>query len=131
MKIETHEEALEEHKKVLFTWALEVQGLEKAQRIVGLHASRGVVEMLFIFLHKNKLIDKGFQLNHRWFKSEMVATRLPEFYNKNTIISKIVKLEILCETLAYGTQKPIVKTEEALKLFREIEKLLDKTHEKN
>jgi len=129
MKLESHEESLEEHKNVIFKWALEVQGLERSQRIVGLHASRGAVEILSIFLHKNKLIDEGFQLNHRWFKSQKVAEKLPEFPNKNYFVKKMVELENLCETLTYGTQKPIEKTEEALKLFKEIEKILDKKDE--
>lgn len=126
MKLESHKEALEEHREVLFKWALEVKGLERSQRIVGLHASRGAVEMLSIFLHKNRLVDEGFQLNHRWFKSEKIAAKLPEFHNKKLIINKIVKLENLCETLAYGSQKPIVKIEEALNLFKEIDELLSK-----
>ena len=94
-----------------------------------MHASRGAVEILSIFLHKNRLIDEGFQLNHRWFKSEKAAEKLPEFPNKNYFIKKMVELEDLCETLSYGAQKPIEKAEEALKIFREIEKILDKDNE--
>lgn len=129
MKLESHEESLEEHKNVIFRWALEVQGLEKSQRIIGLHASRGAVEIFSIFLHKNKLIDEGFQLNHRWFKTQKVAEKLPEFPNKNFFIKKMVELENLCEALAYGAQKPVERIEEALKLFKEIEKILDKKNE--
>lgn len=124
MKIEEHKEAFELHKRAIFKWAIEIEGLQKSQRIVGLHASRGIMELLSILLHKKKIVDSGFQLNHRWFKSEKVAGKLPDFENKSEIISKIVKLENLCESLAYGTQKPLSKTEEAVKLFKELEKIL-------
>lgn len=63
MRLESHKEAFEVHKRAIFKWALEVEGLEKAQRIVGLHASRGILELFSVFLHKKKLIDEGFQLN--------------------------------------------------------------------
>ena len=129
MKLESHEESLEEHKNIIFKWALEVQGLEKSQRIIGLHASRAAIDILSIFLHKNKLVDDGLQLNHRWFKSEKVVEKLPEFPSKNSIIKKMVELENLCETLTYGTQKPVEKTEKALKLFREIDGVLNKKNE--
>ncbi|MBL7160711.1 MAG: hypothetical protein ISS93_02570 [Candidatus Aenigmarchaeota archaeon] len=125
MKMESHEEAFEVHKRAIFKWALEVEGLEKSQRIVGLHASRGILEMLSIFLHKKKLIGEGVQLNHRWFKSEKVSEKLPEFENKRELVRGMVQLENLCENLTYGTQKPKEKTQEAIQLFRELEELLE------
>ena len=124
MRIDSHEEAFTVHKKALFTWALEIEGLEKSQRIVGLHASRGIIELLSIALHKKHLIDEGFQINHRWFKSEKVSERLPEFEGKEEIIGKMVELEALCENLAYGAQKPVGRTEEALKLFTLLEEMI-------
>lgn len=124
MKIESHEEALEEHKSTIFKWALEVYGLEKSQRIVGLHVSRAATELLSIYLHKNNLVDEGFQLNHRWFKSLKVSERLPEFPNKEQTIKKMVELENLSESLTYGTEKPVEETKAAIKLFKEIENLI-------
>lgn len=125
MRIEAHQEAFNVHKKAIFTWALDIEGLDKAQRIVGLHASRGIIELFSIFLHKKNLIDEGFQVNHRWFKSENAGQRFPQFQNKENIISKMIKLEILCENLAYGAPKPTSKTEEAIELFKELEELIN------
>lgn len=88
MKIEDHQKALDEHKEVLFKWALDFKGLENSQRIIGLHTSRAAIELLSIFLRKNKLISRGFQVNHRWFKSKKVSDRLPEFKDKDAIIEK-------------------------------------------
>lgn len=126
MRIESHIQAFEVHKRAIFKWALEVEGIEKSQRIVGLHASRGILELLSAHLHKMKLVDEGFQLNHRWFKSNKVMERIPEFENKEEIITKIINLENICEILSYGTEKPISKTEEAIKLFKELEEILSK-----
>lgn len=124
MRIEEHQNSFEEHKRIIFKWALEVEGLEKSQRIIGLHASRAIIELLSIFLHKNKLVDEGFQLNHRWFKSDKVISKLPEFGNKTEIVIKLVELENLCERLSYGTQKPTKDTEKAIELFTQIEQML-------
>lgn len=126
MKIETHEKSLEEHKRIIFKWALEVEGLEKSQRTIGLHASRAALDLLSILLHKKKLVDEGYQLNHRWFKSNKVFSKLPNFDNKIQIVSKIVELENLCEKLSYGAEKPVTNTEKAIELLKEIEEMLRK-----
>ena len=102
MRIESHKASFEVHKRAIFKWALEVEGLENAQRIVGLHASRGIIE-----------------INHRWFKSDKVGEKFPEFENKESIMVKIVELENICEALSYGAENPIEKTEEAIRLFKE------------
>lgn len=121
MKAEDHIEAYEEYKETIFKWALRVRGLEKSQRIVGLNASRGTVELLSAYLHKKERVAGGFQLNHRWFKSERVGEKLPEFERKGEIVRKISELENLCEQLTYGSPKPVEKVSRALELFREIE----------
>ncbi len=126
MRPEAHKEAFEVHKRAIFKWALEIEGLEKSQRIIGLHASRGIIELLSLVLHTKKLIDEGFQLNHRWFKSSKVGDKLPEFENKKEILDKLTKLENLCEVLAYGSEKPIEKTKEAINIFKELEEILEK-----
>src|SRR3989344_5660525 len=117
MRTEEHEKSLEEHKKIIFKWALEVQGLEKSQRTIGLHTSRAALDVFAIFLHKKKIIDEGFQLNHRWFKSKNVISMLPDFEGKEKIIIKLVELENLCEKLSYGAEKPVTNSELAIELF--------------
>ena len=126
MKEEEHTEAFEAHKKTIFSWALEINGLENSQRIIGLHASRGIIELLSNYLHKNKLVKPGFQLNHRWFKSKKIYDKLPEFDNKEEIIGSLIKLENLCEKLSYGKKKPIEEIEMAIKLFNELEEKIKK-----
>ena len=126
MRTEEHEKSLEEHKKIIFKWALEVQGLEKSQRTIGLHTSRAALDLFAIFLHRRKIIDEGFQLNHRWFKSNKVGSMFPEFEGKEKILTKLVELENLCEKLSYGAEKPVSNTERAIELFNQIEELVKK-----
>ena len=45
MNILDHLEAFNEHKETIFDWALRVKGLKNSQRIVGLHASRGIIDL--------------------------------------------------------------------------------------
>ncbi|GFO96185.1 hypothetical protein ig2599ANME_0372 [groundwater metagenome] len=85
MKEEDHLKAYQEYKDNIFMWALEIRGLEKSQRTVALNASRAMVELLSVYLHRKKLVDEGFQLNHRWFKSGKVSEKLPDFENKEAV----------------------------------------------
>jgi len=80
MKEEEHLKAYQEYKDNIFSWALEIRGIEKSQRTIALNASRAMVELLSAYLHRRKLVDEGFQLNHRWFKSEKIYDKLPDLW---------------------------------------------------
>lgn len=121
MKIENHLESYKEHKETIFDWALKIKGLKNSQRVIGLHASRGIIDLLMVYLLTKKIIDSGIMINHRWFKSKSVLERLPEFENKKEICEEIIKLELLCEDLSYGAPKSEEKIKEALLLFNKIE----------
>lgn len=124
MKEEDHRKAYQEYRDNIFSWALEIRGLEKSQRTVGLNASRALVELLSAYLHRKKLVDEGFQLNHRWFKSINVSQKLPDFKNKGSIIQKMVSLENASEVLAYGAPKPYERIKEIIALFNDTEKII-------
>lgn len=124
MKIKNHLESYKEHRETIFDWALKVKGLRNSQRVVGTHASRAIVDLLAIYLLKRGLIGPGIQINHRWFKSKRVMERLPEFENKREICREMIKLELLCEDLTYGSPKSEEKIKEAILLFNKIESKL-------
>src|SRR3989344_8345329 len=124
MKIENHLESYKEHRETIFGWALKVKGLKNSQRVIGLHASRGIVDLLMVYLLKKSVIDSGTMINHRWFKSKSVLERLPEFENKEEICNEIIRLEILCEDLTYGAPKSEEKIKEAIILFNKLEERL-------
>lgn len=121
MKIQDHLESFNEHKDTIFVWGIETKGLEKSQRIIGLHASRAILDLLSIKLQKEHKITSGKQLNHRWFKSISVKEKLPEFENNDKIIPRIIQLELLCENLSYGSKKPVTEIQKAVELFNELE----------
>ena len=128
MKLESHKESYQEHKETIFDWALKVKGIKNSQRIIGLHASRAIVDVLAIYLLKRKLIDPGMQINHRWFKSKSVLEKLPEFENKEKIITQMMRLELICEDLTYGSPRSEEKIKEALLLLNKLEaELKDET----
>ena len=124
MKPELHLASFDERKETLFKWAIDVRGVEHSQRIIGDNASKAIIDLLSFFLHKKRLVDEGFQLNHSWFKSANVSERLPEFEQKKIIIPQLVQLEQLCEKLSYGAPKPAEHAEKAITLFRELEDLI-------
>lgn len=124
MKPEFHLQAFEERKETIFKWAIEVRGIENSQHIVGDNTSKAITELLSAYLHKEKKVEDGFQLNHSWFKSESVGERLPDFPNKEKIVGRMIELEKLCEKLSYGAPKPIERVKEAVELFKELEAAL-------
>lgn len=122
MKIEDHLKSYKEHRDTL-NWAID-RGLAHSQRIIGTHVSRAIVELLSVYLHKIKAIETGFQINHRWFKSEKVFNKFPDFLEKQTIIKRLIELEIKSESLTYGSQKSEEEIKSILALFNEIEKII-------
>ncbi len=50
--------------------------------------------------------------------------KLPEFENKKEICEEMIKLELLCEDLIYGSPKPEEKIKEAILIFNKIESKL-------
>ncbi len=121
MKIENHLESYKEHRETIFDWALKIKGLKNSQRVIGTHASRGIVDLLAAYLLKKGVIDTGTQINHRWFKSKKIMEKLPEFEGKEEICNEMIKLELLCEDLTYGSPKSEEKIKEAILMFNKIE----------
>lgn len=125
MKAESHLKSFEEHKRNIFVWALEINGVENSQKTVGLNASRGIVELLAAFLEEENKVSPGFHLNHRWFKSGKIYSKLPEFPKKKTVVEKMTSLENLSETLTYGSPKPVEQIKKAVFLFKELEDVIN------
>jgi len=122
MKKEDHLKAYEEHREAL-DWAVD-KGIDKSQRIIGIHASRGIIELFSAFLHSIDAVGIGFQVNHRWFKSERVGERFPDFAEKDFLMRNIRDLELKAENLVYGSMKSENEIKEVLNLFNIIEKVL-------
>ena len=124
MKVEDHWDAYREYRASVFSWAIDIRGLKRSQRTVGLNVSRALIELLSVLLHERRCVDAGFQLNHRWFKSSSVADRLPDFEGKGEVVPAMVELENLAEVLTYGGPKPEERITEAIERFNNIEERL-------
>ncbi len=128
MKIEDHHNSYKEHRDAI-NWAID-RGLERSQRIIGMHASQAIIELFSEFLHKINVIEMGFQINHRWFKSKKVSERFSDFPKKDLIIEKINKIELISENLIYGSQKTEAEIKSFLDIFNTAEKLILKLIDK-
>ena len=122
MKKEDHFKAYKEHRDRI-NWAIE-RGIVNSQRIIGSHASRAIIELFSAFLHKINAIEIGFQINHRWFKSQRVYEKFTDFPEKSVIIKKLIDLELKSEGLTYGSQKTEKEIKDIIILSNEIEKII-------
>ena len=77
--------SIEEHDKAANQFIEDIQekirlGLVKErQKIIAFCASEASTNLFASFLHKKKLIEEGFNVNHRFFSSEKTAERIFSF----------------------------------------------------
>jgi len=101
----------------------------KRQKIIGFSASEAATNLFAIFLQKKKLLDPGFNINHRFFSSERIANKtFPfEFLEKDKIISHLVKIEDYRNKLCYGREKDAKEVQNAIKLLFELKEILEES----
>lgn len=100
----------------------------KRQKLIGFACSEASCELLAILLHKNNLIDPGFNINHRFFASEKIAQNRFnfEFPSKNKLIPFLIKQEEYRNLLCYGKPKDKTLVTECIKTLFEIKKIIEK-----
>ena len=62
--------AYQEYRDNIFSWAIEIRGLEKSQRTIGLNASRAIVELLSAYARKPKVFGMPESSAFRAFAQE-------------------------------------------------------------
>ncbi len=99
----------------------------KRQKIIGFAVSEASANLFAIFLHKNKLVDSGFHVNHLFFASKKRAenTFLSEFKHKDPVLSLLVRIEELRNRLCYGRDKEAKEVNESVELLFKLKKLLE------
>ncbi len=99
----------------------------KRQKIIGFAVSEASANLFAIFLHKNKLIDSGFHVNHLFFASKKRAENafLSEFKNKDQVLLLLVRIEELRNRLCYGRDKEAKEVNESIELLFKLKKLLE------
>ena len=100
----------------------------KRQKLIGFAASEASCDMLAILLHKNNLLDPGFNVNHRFFASEKIAQGKFsfEFPSKKELISLLVKQDECRTLLCYGKPKEENIVTGCVKNLFEIKKIIEK-----
>lgn len=125
--------SIEEHEKTARELLEDIEeklrlGLvAKRQKIVGFSVSEASVNLFAIFLHKSKLIDPGFNVNHSFFASQKRAEQIfpSDFKNKKNILSILVRIEELRNRLCYGREKEAREANEAVSLLFKLKKMLE------
>lgn len=124
---------IEEHEKTVKELLEDIEEkirldiVAKRQKIIGFAVSEASTNLFSIFLHKNNLIEPGFNINHSFFASEKRAENVfnYDFKNKSETISNLVKIEQLRNRLCYGREKEAKEANEAIELLFKLKKLLE------
>lgn len=125
MKIEQHEQALEEHIRNLNKSIDE--GIEENQRNIGYNASQGSIELFAIYLHSLHIIESsGDQWDHRVFKSKSkIEEKVPaEFNGREKVLELMTAIENERNALCYGKRKPKARIEKMINSFQELRELI-------
>lgn len=125
--------SIEEHEKTVKELIDDIEeklrlGLvAKRQKIVGFSVSEASANLLAIFLHKNKLISPGFNVNHSFFVSMKRAESSFnfDFENKKEILDILVKIEALRNRLCYGREKEAKEASNAIELLFKLKDILE------
>jgi hypothetical protein len=125
---------IEEHKKILKEFLDDINEkisanlLFERQKILGFSLSEASVNLFAIYLHHLKLIEPGFGINHRHFRSEKIAkSYYPfEFKYKDKVFDLMIKQEDYRNKLCYGKDKELKIVSSAIKNLFELKEIIDK-----
>ena len=124
--------SIEEHEKTVKELIEDIEEkirlgiVEKRQKIIGFSVSEASTNLFAIFLHKNKLINPGFNINHSFFVSKKRAeeTFNFDFVNKEEILNLLFRIEELRNRLCYGREKEASEANEAVEKLFKLKKVL-------
>lgn len=100
----------------------------RRQKLIGFACSEAACDLLAILLHKENLIDPGFNVNHRFFASEKISKNKFdfEFPSKNRLIPLLVKQDEYRNLLCYGKPKEKGEVTKCIGNLFEIKKIIEK-----
>ena len=134
MRIEKHEEILNEVLDEIDASIKDKRGLLVHQRRLAFSISLGAVNLLEMYFHKLYIIKEGSKINHLWFKrkkdkiieqlQKQITSPINSVDDINKIIDLIIKLEEKRDDLAYGSPASEKILREKINLFFELKKLL-------
>ena len=124
---------IEEHEKIAKEFLDDINEKIKAdllierQKIIGFSASEAAVNLFAILLHKKKLIEPSFSVNHRYFASQRIAENRFnfDFPNKNQTLNLLIAQESYRNKLCYGKEKKAEIVNSAIKNLFELKILIE------
>jgi len=135
MRIEKHEEALEEVYETINQALSDSKGLLSHQRRIASMTSMGMQQVIETYFHKLHIIKPGAQLKHEWFKLDekniinkilpVLTKKLEEIPKINEILFLARKIESDRNDLVYGA--PVdddKKLKEKIDVFLELKNLI-------
>ena len=101
--------------------------LVERQKIIGFASSEASVNLFAVLLHKKKLIEPSFSVNHRYFASLKIAENKFDFDfpNRNKILSLLINQESYRNKLCYGKAKEAESVNSAIKNLFELKNLIE------
>ena len=125
--------SIEEHEKTIKELIDDIEEkirldlVAKRQKIIGFSVSEASTNLFAVFLHRNNLIEPGFNVNHSFFASEKRFERtFPfEFRNKKEILQILLKIEELRNRLCYGREKEAKEVNEAVSLLFKLKNIIE------
>lgn len=134
MKIEKHQEIINEVLEEIDSALNDKRGLSFHQRRLAFSLSLGAVNILEQHFRILNIIKEGSKINHRWFKKKedsikeylqrQIVSPLDSIENINEIIKLVKEIENKRDDIAYG---PPIKEEilqEKINLFLKLRKVL-------
>lgn len=134
MKIEKHQEIIDEVVEEINSALNDKRGLLPHQRRLAFSLSLGAVNILEQYFHVLNIIKEGSKINHRWFKKKeerlkeylqrQILSPIDSVENINEILKLIKEIENKRDDIAYG---PPVKEEllqEKINLFLKLRKVI-------
>ena len=129
---------IEEHEKIAKEFLDDINEKIKAnlllerQKIIGFTASEAAANLFAILLHKKKLIEPSFSVNHRYFAPQRIAENKfnSDFPDKNKILNLLINQEGYRNKLCYWKEKKAEIVNSAIKNLFELKGLIDRMEEK-
>ena len=125
--------SIEEHEKTVKELIEDIEEkirlnlIAKRQKIIGFAVSEASTNLFAIFLHKKKLIEPGFNVNHLFFASQKRAENIftQDFQKKKEILDFLVRIERLRNRLCYGREKEAKEANESVTLLFKLKSILE------
>lgn len=134
MKIEKHQEILNEVLDEIETALKDKRGLLAHQRRLAFSLSLGAENLLELYFHKLDIIKEGSRIDHRWFKRKQetvlehlqrqITSPINSIENISVIVETIAKIEEKRDDIAYGAPTTEEILQEKINLFFELKRMV-------